>query len=273
MAIACYNSVMKNEPKKKHMSTGKLVTLIASASVLFIVISFAAYLFIVTKVNQLSAQLTEQSVIAAREEYENAGGVTRLKTLNTLQEAGITRLRDGTNHSSRVDTCSLTGNSSGWTVSTWYQTCHVRYVDILETNSSLQNVRTALTKGNNSIEDDSDAPEASSCTPLKIKMGDAVAYIVYVPAGKLEVTPEKSSSDHICSVPFQSDIELSGDGQIVKGSDFIAKKYYTFDQSKINSSKAYIYTVRDGTYSHEDVGCGDSLILCEKPDQTKTTGF
>jgi hypothetical protein len=264
---------MASLTKKKQMSTAKLVTLITLASLLFVVLSFGAYAFIVTKANELSEQFTEQSVNAARSEYEAAGGIARLKTLNTLQESKIVHLRDGNNYASRFDTCSLASDSVGWTATTWYQSCHMRYVDLLETGSSLQDVRAKLTKNNSVVEEDSEANrEASACTPLKMKMGDTTALVVYVPAGKLEKMPEKNSADHLCALPSQANVEFKDDEQTVKEKDFITKKYYSFDSSQIDTSKAYIYTVRDGEYYRGDVGCS-GLVLCEQPNQEHITGF
>lgn len=269
---------MSNMPKKKRMSTAKLATLIVISSVLFVAISFGAYLFIVAKMNEVSIKLTEQAVIEARERHDQTDGIARLKTINTLREAkAILADDENVNYASRFDTCFLAGMSAGWVYTSWDQECRMRYVDIFETSLSLNAIQANLRQMNVTVEESTDEYKFyghnSVCTPQALRIGETTATIVYVPAGKLESSEGKNSAGQLCMPPYQTMGATSDDQTIVEGSNYsITQKYYSFKESDMNFSKAYVYTIRDNNYYTEKLGCA-GFIFCDSPREKPIAGF
>lgn len=269
---------MSNVLKKKRTSTAKLVTLITISSVLFVALSFGAYLFIIAKINEASIKRTEQAVTAFRERHDQTGGIARLKTINTLREAGVILADDEhVNYASRFDTCFLAGVSAGWIYTSWDQKCNMRYVDIFETSLSLNDIQSRLRQKNVKVEDPTDEYESyardSACTPKTLRIGEISATIVYVPAGKFESSEGKNSAGQLCMPPYQTMGATSDTQTIVEGSNYsITQKYYAFKEADIDFSKAYVYTVREDTYYTEKLGC-TGFIFCDSPREKPITGF
>ncbi len=266
----------RHEKPKRKMSTLKIVLLATVASLLFVAISIGVSALALLKLKEAEFKAIEANVIAAREAYDQTGGgINRLRIINTLQETKtITMTDESVNYASRFDTCYLGSVTQGDTPTSWYQACHMRHVDMFETSLSLGEIKTKLTQKGAQVEEDGDNPsvDADICTPLHLKVSGVKTSLVYVPTGKIKSSVGKNRAEHLCSPPHQTTADFTNEEQIKKEYESITKKYYSFDESRIDASKAYLYIVRDDEYYHKDLGCS-GFMTCESPREEPISGF
>ena len=196
------------------------------------------------------------TLAAGRRDAEERAERMLADRVEALRAAGIIKDRVG---SSKLDVCYLDHEDAGWTVSSWYQNCGLRYVEGFTTGSDRGAAEERILALG--------APEdfllgrSPQFGKAASKLGSlAPPCVLFTDDERGETLRYRPSGSGGCEVP-----DPTGFGAI--HSDHVStKEYRTFDPSRLGNDQDQIWLVIDEHYSHEVLGCGVSgIIFCESP--------
>ncbi len=198
----------------------------------------------------IQSSLAEGKVKHAREKAEQTSDQEFNGKVSKLHQTGLLGSKIA---SSRHDICYLNHNDAGWTITSWYQKCYLRYAEGYTTTATKEEIINALETTSGPVTN-FDQPSLSCSIRDGLGFKEIARYRV---AGSPQIDP-------FCGVPDPLQTTFSIRGAALHNDELSVKTYSTYDMKSIDSSSNQIWLTSDYEYYDEQLGCFIPLV-CNSP--------
>lgn len=230
-----------------------------------ILISILGLIIILVVVFIVQTGVVTQKIAASRSTAERTADKKLEQIENLVAQAGIT---DKQIASSKIDICYVTHTDQGWTVSSYYQDCYLRYIQGYTTKLSKDELKQKLL-----AQQEAQTLFNEEYRSLAAVLDECELYheaLTFTPSkGELTYRPANvTDEEYSCKVPNPLRGLWSVRGPFIIDDALAAKIYRTYDITRIDNSTNQFWLSFDEHYYHEDLGCIIGGIFCGNPRPT-----